>query len=199
MFSWGKVSLLLIAEDTFYFIFDLQKKVDVLKFIYSKVEEAIMYCRKCGNEINESYSHCGYCGDDRSVPFDPDAKKVKVASALAYVGILFFLPLVICPDSKKGRFHANQGLVLFIMSMAISIVSAILLVVFAFLTFSNMSISTGSSGSSFIVSIIGYLVVDICILGVSIFFLVLEILGIINGARGIEQKLPLIGRFKILK
>ena len=43
---------------------------------------------------------------------------VKVMSALAYLWILFFLPLVVCPDSKFGRYHANQGLVLLLAAVS---------------------------------------------------------------------------------
>jgi len=37
-----------------------------------------------------------------------DVEKNKVIAALAY--IIFFLPLLAAPDSKFGKFHANQGL-----------------------------------------------------------------------------------------
>lgn len=41
----------------------------------------------------------------------------RAASVLAYLSVLFFLPLVVCPRSEFGRFHANQGLVLFLFSV----------------------------------------------------------------------------------
>ncbi len=34
----------------------------------------------------------------------------KMISAIAYLWILFFLPLVLMPRSAFGRFHANQAL-----------------------------------------------------------------------------------------
>lgn len=36
-----------------------------------------------------------------------DIEKNKVIAALAY--LIFFLPLLAAPDSKFGKFHANQG------------------------------------------------------------------------------------------
>ena len=52
---------------------------------------------------------------DFSGNFDPaDIEQNRAVSMLAYLGILFFLPLVVCPNSRFGRYHANQGLVLFI-------------------------------------------------------------------------------------
>ncbi len=53
--------------------------------------------------------------------FDPaDIEKNKTIAGLAYV--LFFLPLIACPDSKFGRFHANQALLLVLVSIAGNIV-----------------------------------------------------------------------------
>ena len=52
-----------------------------------------------------------------------DIEKNKTVSALAY--ILFFIPLVASPESKFGRFHANQGLLLLICSLACGILSRI--------------------------------------------------------------------------
>lgn len=50
--------------------------------------------------------------------YDPaDIERSRAVSMLAYLGILFFLPLAVCPDSRYGRYHANQGLVLFLFSV----------------------------------------------------------------------------------
>ncbi|NLA78908.1 MAG: hypothetical protein GX845_05135, partial [Erysipelothrix sp.] len=37
-----------------------------------------------------------------------DIEKNKTMAGLAY--LIFFLPLVAAPESKFGKFHANQGL-----------------------------------------------------------------------------------------
>lgn len=42
----------------------------------------------------------------------------RLVNMLAYLGILFFLPLVFEPKSKIARFHANQGLVLLLLIVA---------------------------------------------------------------------------------
>lgn len=54
-----------------------------------------------------------------------DIEKNKVYAALAYIPILFWLPLVVCKDSVYGKFHANQGLLLLILSVAVGILSVI--------------------------------------------------------------------------
>ena len=53
--------------------------------------------------------------DDYTDEVDPeDVKENKLMAALAYIGILVLIPIFAAKDSKFARFHANQGLVLFI-------------------------------------------------------------------------------------
>lgn len=99
-----------------------------------------------------------------------DIEKNKVVSLLAY--ILFFIPLFAAPDSKFARYHANQGLILFIFSIALNIVGSITTFIFIGL----------------IILAFGW-----------IFILVLVIMGIINALNGQAKPLPLIGNFTILK
>lgn len=57
--------------------------------------------------------------NDITQQFAPeDIQKNKVISALSYLGILFFLPLVAAPESRFGKFHANQSLVLMLAGFA---------------------------------------------------------------------------------
>ncbi len=103
--------------------------------------------------------------------FDPaDIEKNKVMAGLAY--IIFFLPLIVCPESKFGKFHANQALGLLIVSVAGSIVLSIL---------------------SFIV--IGLILFPFFGIGITVLF----ILGLINGLTGKVKSLPVVGGFKIIK
>ena len=103
--------------------------------------------------------------------YDPaDIQKNKVFAALAYLWILFFLPLVACPESRFGRFHANQALVLFIFSTAGSIVLAC-------------------------IPIIGWLLIPVY----EILMLIELIFGIVNAANGNAKDLPVIGKIRIIK
>ena len=52
-----------------------------------------------------------------------DIENNKIISGLSYLGILFFLPLVAAPNSRFGKFHANQSLVLLISSVCVQILS----------------------------------------------------------------------------
>lgn len=110
-------------------------------------------------------------GKTPEVSVDPaDAQKNKVVSILAYIWILFFLPLVVCPQSPFGRFHANQGLVLFL----VGTIGAVIL--------------------KFIPVVGGTLA---WIYGV--LMLILTIVGIVNAATGKAKELPVIGSIHLLK
>ena len=112
--------------------------------------------------------------------FEPeDIEANKVISGLSY--ILFFLPLLVCPSSKFGKFHANQSLILLITG----IVGNIIISVFASILVS-ISLFLGLLGS--LLSLI---------FGIGIF--VLFIIGLINGFNGKVKELPIIGQFRIIK
>ncbi len=51
--------------------------------------------------------------------------KEKIVAALSYLWILFFLPLVLTPNSKFGRFHANQALLNLIFSVIVSVLGVL--------------------------------------------------------------------------
>ena len=62
--------------------------------------------------------------EDHTMEFDTqDAQDAKIWSVLAYFGILFFLPLVAVPNSAYGKFHANQGLILLIFYVTLTVAS----------------------------------------------------------------------------
>ena len=50
----------------------------------------------------------------KPIVFDPDVESTRLVAALAYLWILFLIPLLLKRDSKFAQFHAKQGLVLFI-------------------------------------------------------------------------------------
>ncbi len=95
--------------------------------------------------------------------------QVKIMAALAYFGILFFLPLVTHPNSSFGKFHANQGLILLLFNIIISTVLT--------------------------VTIIGVFLLPLLYL----FTLVLLIMGFVNALNLKKKRLPVIGGFDIIK
>ena len=164
------------------------------------------FCNKCGNQLPDGANNCPFCGAptgnaqqntqntqntqnaqnfvnnmmntaDTTSQFDPqDINDNKGMSVLAYIGILFLIPLLACRNSRFARYHTNQGLVLFLLKLAISVVTSI----FAFIPVIDPIIGG-------LISAVG-----------GIFTLVLMILGIINAAQGQAKELPLIGKITLL-
>ena len=110
-----------------------------------------------------------------------DAEKNKIMGILAYLGILCLVPILAAKDSPFAKYHANQGLVLFI-------VWIVLAVALNTLNYVLLTILPASMG--FIISIL-----SLAYLGL----LILAILGIINAAAGKCVPLPVIGGIKLLK
>ncbi len=106
-------------------------------------------------------------GEDNSYTPE-DIEKGKTMAGLSY--LLFFLPLIVCPESKYAKFHANQALLLLILGIAGNVILGI-------------------------IPVIGWMLMPVFGIGV----LVLGIMGLVNGFGGKAKRLPLIGTFNILK
>lgn len=101
------------------------------------------FCSKCGKEISEG-TVCSECASkensnkqksvidtildtkDTTAEYSKEEiEKNKVVCGLAYIPILFWLPLVAgTKGSKYCKFHSNNGLLLLILNVALSIVTA---------------------------------------------------------------------------
>ena len=57
-----------------------------------------------------------------------DIEDNKMMAAIGYIGILFLVPLLAAKQSKFAQFHAKQGMVLFIVDVAVSFIAWIPLV-----------------------------------------------------------------------
>jgi uncharacterized membrane protein len=96
-----------------------------------------------------------------------DIEKNKVVAAIAYA--IFFIPLLVDKDSEFGKFHANQGLLLLIISLVGNAVLTI--------------------------SIVGILLLPV----LNVLLLVLFLMGVINALNGAAKDLPVIGKYRLLK
>lgn len=114
-------------------------------------------------------------GSGEALEVDPeDADTNKVFGILAYLGFFCLVPLIVAKDSPYARYHANQGLILFIAEFATTIITWALVGV----------------------PIIGLLFYYVHIL-LLLVFLVASIYGIINAAAGKCVPLPYIGGIKL--
>jgi len=108
-------------------------------------------------------------------PDAADIEQNKIYAILAYLGPLFLVPLLAAPQSKFARYHANQGIVLFLATVVGMVGSFILMMV---------------PLVACLVSVFPF------VIGLAAFFFM--ILGIVNAAQGETKPLPLIGQYRIL-
>jgi uncharacterized membrane protein len=120
---------------------------------------------------------------------DPDVQHHKAVAILGY--IIFLVPLIGAPHSKFARFHANQGLLLFIV-WCISMVGVVVLTV----------------GWQFLgphleaIKILQIFLGCVCYLGPIVLVvapLALTVMGIVHAANGETKELPLIGHARLIK
>ena len=124
---------------------------------------------------------------------DPDALKAgpslmfitipKVFDSMGLgtpIGILFFLPLVGVPNSAYGKFHANQGLILLIFDIVLSVASWLVQAVLG------------------IIPIIGGILSGLVQLAVSVCVIALFVFGMVQAAQGKAKTLPVIGKFHLI-
>lgn len=101
--------------------------------------------------------------------------KIKFACVAAYFWVLFFVPLIICPDDARGRFHANQGLVLLLcLGVANAVISIVGLILPAF------------------IKGVLYVAAELC-------GLALTVIGVLNVCADKMSPLPVIGKINIIK
>lgn len=102
-----------------------------------------------------------------------------IMMALTY--ILPFLPFIVSPNSKYGKFHANQGLLCWLVGIVLSIASRIVCSLISFIPLVNL----------FLPSVVSSLV--------GLVILAFFILGIVNALNKQAKELPFIGHFTIIK
>ncbi len=92
-------------------------------------------------------------------------KSENLIAILSYIGILFLIPLLVSKDNTFAKFHAKQGLVLFIAEIATSLIAWIPII-------------------GWFIGVIAWII-----------WLILSIIGIINVVNGKQVPLPVIGKF----
>lgn len=107
---------------------------------------------------------------DSTNNLDPqDIEKNKVMGVLAYCGILVLIPLLAAKESKFARFHCNQGIVLLIIELILSVAGWYF-----------------PEGIAWIMNLVNIAVG------------ILAIIGIINAIKGRAKELPLVGGLKVI-
>lgn len=110
--------------------------------------------------------------DNLRVAADPqDAEKNVIIAILSYLPLLCFLPLIAARNSRFAMFHANQGIALFLVALALNLIG-------------------------FVVPIIGWLFV---IPFGNLAAFILAVIGMVGAYRKEMNPLPVIGSLEILK
>ena len=158
------------------------------------------YCSKCGAQFEGTGTYCPSCGGkassgtskdafksfsseinsvaDHTNSFDKkDIERNKGISVLSYLGFLFLV----------ARFHAKQGMVLFIFEFAVNVIMAILKAIFNVIYYGTFTVFTWIRIPNIILTSVHSL------LGLAA--LALTIVGIINVVQGKAKELPVIGKF----
>lgn len=107
----------------------------------------------------------------------------KSLAWLAYLGILFLIPLLAHKDNPFSKYHARQGMVLFFLEVALGIVWGILGAIAVAIALATYSVGVGLCG--------GLVLALMCILWLLV--AVVAIIGIVQAATGKFWRMPLLG------
>ncbi len=114
--------------------------------------------------------------DDQTAMFNPaDIQQNKGISYVAYVPLLFLIPLFAASNSPYAKFHANQGIIFTLFSFLLGIVFGILGFVLGFIPILGT-----------IVGILLWAIEVIAVIG-------LLVIGMLNVSQGKAKRLPIIG------
>ena len=157
-----------------------------------QVEDSMNFCPSCGAQIPKEETHHTYeYGNGQYTQNQTEQRNFReqtvkeegtdrVLAVLAYLGLLVFVPILSGSKSEFVRFHANQGLVLFICSVLWNALDWILS---RFVWFMDVGIiSLGD------------------LLGiVNLALVVLAIIGIVNACKRKKEELPFIGNIVLFQ
>lgn len=158
----------------------------------TKNDDSAKFCTSCGkqlegvngennshstNDFSQKLNSLNNTADTTYEYSSSDIENTKVLAIFSYIGFFFIIPLIAAPNSKFARFHANQGILLFITEILYGIASGIISLMFKAL---------GLGFLSAILNLFGLV------------FFALMIIGILNVINGKAKELPVIGSYKIL-
>lgn len=92
-------------------------------------------------------------------------QKNKLMAVLSYIGILVIIPYLTSKDNPFVKFHIKQGLVLFVIEIAMWFLGMVFQPLWMLISLVNLAV------------------------------LVLAIIGIVNAAQGLEKELPFVGSY----
>lgn len=179
------------------------------------------FCSKCGAQISGAGKFCPSCGapvenaqhteqsqqaqsgfgatihnlndtPDTTVDYDKtDIEQNKWMAALSYLGPLVFIPLFVKKDSPYVQYHAKQGINMFAVWVAHTIICGLLSLIKVRKIGYVFGIPYDYMATPAFVSVI------ICLISLAVS--ALAIIGIVNALSGKAKQLPIIGGISIIK
>jgi len=147
------------------------------------------FCINCGAEIKESHRFCAICGADQH----PNNYNTGYASGrslrdndkalaiISYLGVLSLVSYFVTPKQPSyARFHAIQGLNLFILECIVGVSQTILRGIFSWAWPIRTIVSSATS-----------------LVGIGLF--ILAIIGLVAASKGEMKELPVVSSLKIVK
>ena len=178
----------------------------------TKINEGEKFCSSCGTAVEQNFqaqqnqdfgqatpnqskndfaakiSEFNNTTDTTNEFLADDISKNKGMAILSYFGPLVLIP-ILASKSKFVKYHANQGLLVFLAEVAYQIIRSILMQILYVIFPLNYL-----GGRGVIFSILSF-VISLVWIAIA----VLAIIGIINAASGKAKELPIIGKIKLLK
>lgn len=172
---------------------------------WRKGNRKMAFCENCGTKLEENARFCPECGKaveealqvvtppavrqqadkvsvtDKVSATNAGVKKGKVMAFLSYTGILVLIPWFVEKENPFVRFHARQGMLVFLSEIVLGIFAMISLMIF-------MNISFVVGGVLLTVLSISNMV--LCIIAIK---------GMVHAVKGQVKELPLIGKINIFK
>lgn len=169
-----------------------------------------MFCQKCGRQLEDGTRFCPSCGtpvkagggqtgggfagqaqeafdrfndtEDTSAAYSQQQiTDGKAMGILAYIGFLVLIPILAEKNNPFVRYHANQGLVLFLAELLYAVVHKVLVRVFL-LTLFPLGV-----------------ILNIIFSIASLVFVAYMVIGIVNVCNGKAKQLPVIGGIVLIR
>ena len=123
-----------------------------------------------------------------------EREDIETHKGMAILGyILFIIPLLAVPKSKFARYHANQGLIVFILGFSsVFVAIALQAMIWLFRVFLNRM------DLYFIGALLGCIIWLVSVFLI-VFSMAMAVMGIINAANGEAKPIPLFGRHTLIK
>jgi len=132
--------------------------------------------------------------DDNTKEYEKnDIEQNKIFAILSYFGPLCLVPYFVSKESRFAMFHAKQGLNLFIIEFAVSIISYFLISIFEFSKMCNVG------GIEYICGTYIPIWIDIPLDFAGLILGIISLIGLIYACQGKAKEVPILGKIKIVK